>query len=299
MLADGWRRREQARGDSRGYDVTIKRGVHGVVAGRELAWELCDLAVEVARQAAELVRGQRGGGIGHVATKSTDTDVVTSADRAAEQLITDRLRSVRPADRILGEESGSHAGESSVNWLVDPIDGTVNYVYGLGHYGVSIAAQIDGVSVAGVVHDIPSGAQWHAVRGGGAWRGGRRLAGSDVADLGVALVATGFGYQPRRRAKQGAVVAGLLPHIRDIRRFGSAALDLCLAAEGLVDAFYETGLNSWDYAAGALIAEEAGLRVTGLGGEPAGAAMVLAAPPALHGPLHERLVELHAGADAD
>ncbi|WP_344086402.1 inositol monophosphatase family protein [Luedemannella helvata] len=274
----------------------MKQGVDSVPAGRTFAWELCDLAVAAAREAADLVRAQRAGGIGHVATKSTDTDVVTSADRAAERLITDRLRHARPADRILGEESGTHAGRSPVNWLVDPIDGTVNYVYGLGHYGVSIAAQVNGVTVAGVVRDIDSGAQWHAVRGGGAWRDDRRLTGSAVTDLGVALVATGFGYQPQRRARQGAVVAGLLPHIRDIRRFGSAALDLCLAAEGLVDAFYESGLNTWDFAAGGLIAEEAGLRVTGLAGAPAGADMVLAAPPALYGPLHERLAALDAAA---
>ncbi|GAA1820331.1 inositol monophosphatase family protein [Luedemannella flava] len=260
------------------------------------AWELCDLAVSVAREAAGLVRARRAAGIGHVATKSTETDVVTSADRAAERLITDRIRQARPADRILGEESGTHAGDSPVTWVVDPIDGTVNYVYGLGHYGVSIAARVADVTVAGVVRDIDSGAEWRAVRGGGAWRDDRRLTGSEVTDLGVALVATGFGYQPDRRARQGAVVGGLLPHIRDIRRFGSAALDLCLAAEGLVDAFYETGLNMWDYAAGGIVAEEAGLRVTGLSGEPAGAGMVLAAPAALYGPLHDRLVELHARA---
>lgn len=282
------------------------------MSGRTQRWELCELAVQTAREAAELVRAQRAGGVGQVATKSTETDVVTSADRAAEQLIASRLRAARPNDRILGEESGTHAGDSSVTWLVDPIDGTVNYVYGLGHYGVSIAAQIDGVTVAGVVRDIESGAEWRATLGGGAWRTDpaappsadapdgalRRLSGSRVADLGVALVGTGFGYRPEQRARQGAVVAGLLPRVRDIRRFGSAALDLCNAAEGLIDAFYEVGLNAWDFGAGGLIAAEAGLRVTGLAGEPAGAAMVLAAPPALYGPLHDLLVELHAAAAA-
>src|SRR6185503_8180397 len=234
-----------------------------------------------------------------VDTKSTDTDVVTAADRDAERLIADRLRRARPQDAMLGEETGARAGDvdgagCAVRWLVDPIDGTVNYVYRLSYYAVSIAAELDGAVVAGVVRNAASGEEWTATRGGGAWRDGRRLRGPAATELRGALVATGFGYDSARRAHQARVLAELLPDIRDIRRFGAASIDLCHAAEGLVDAFYEKGLNAWDHAAGGLIAAEAGLIVSGLRGAGAGAAMVLAAPPAIHPALHDRLVALDA-----
>jgi len=181
-----------------------------------------------------------------------------------------------------------------VRWVVDPIDGTVNYVYGLPHYAVSVAAEVHGQAVAGVVVNAPTGEEWTAVRGGGAWRDGHRLVCSQVADLGQALVATGFGYDAARRAHQAGVLPHLLPRVRDIRRFGAASIDLCFAAEGRVDAYFEKGLNAWDHAAGGLVAVESGLLVAGLRGQPPGPAMVLAASPALFPALHALLVELDA-----
>jgi myo-inositol-1(or 4)-monophosphatase len=179
-----------------------------------------------------------------------------------------------------------------VRWILDPIDGTVNFVYGLPEYAVSLAAEIEGVVVAGVVRNIATGAEWTAIRGRGAWRDGRRLHGSGATELSQALVGTGFAYQAAQRRRQAAVLLELLPEIRDIRRNGSAALELCHVAEGQLDAFYEQGLNPWDRAAGGLIAEEAGMRFTGLRGAPANAAMTLAAAPGIHASLHDRLAAL-------
>jgi myo-inositol-1(or 4)-monophosphatase len=250
----------------------------------------------VAREAAELARSRRAEDIGAIGTKSTATDLVTATDRAVEKLIVQRLRERRPDDLVLGEEYGGDevGGDGRVRWVLDPIDGTVNFVYGLPHYAVSIAAEVDGVMVAGVVHNAANGEEWTAVRGDGAWRDGNRLGGSGVTVLSQALVATGFGYDSARRAHQAKVIVHVLPRIRDIRRFGAAALDLCAAAEGRVDAFFEKGLGPWDSAAGGLIAAEAGLRVTGLAGRPPSPDMVLAAPPAIYQELHDLLVSLDA-----
>jgi myo-inositol-1(or 4)-monophosphatase len=256
--------------------------------------ELLDVAVRVTRAAADLARELRERGVTGVATKSTDTDVVTAADKATERYVRDALHEWRPDDTVLGEESGESAGTGAVRWILDPIDGTVNYLYGLPHYAVSLAAEVDGVTVAGVVRNVATGEEWTATRGGGAFRAGRRLAGSEVTELGQALVATGFGYAADRRAHQAGVLARLLPRIRDIRRFGSAALDLCFAAEGRMDAYYEKGLNLWDHAAGGLIAAEAGLLVTGLAGAPPGPDLVVAVPPGIHRALHEALVAFDA-----
>lgn len=258
--------------------------------------ELLKIAVEVAREAAATARRMRAEGISGVATKSTSTDVVTAADRAVERQVAAALRELRPRDRILGEEYGDSSadGSSGVRWILDPIDGTVNYLYGLPEYAVSLAAEVDGVVVAGVVCNAATGDEWRAVRGGGAYRDGERLTGSAQTDLAQALVATGFAYDPARRAHQAAVLSGLISEVRDIRRFGAAALDLCRAAEGSVDAYYEKGLNIWDLAAGGLIAAEAGLRVEGLRGAPPGPELVIAAPPALFGPLHDHLARLDA-----
>jgi myo-inositol-1(or 4)-monophosphatase len=255
-------------------------------------YQLLAVARTVAHEAADLIRTHRERGVGEIDTKTTDTDLVTAADRAAESLIVARLRAARPGDALLGEESGAHgqARATGVRWVVDPIDGTVNYVYGLAPYAVSIAAEVAGAAVAAVVRNAATGEEWTAVRGGGAWRDGRRLHGSRTAVLEQALVATGFGYDPARRAHQASVLADLLPRVRDIRRFGAASVDLCHAAEGRVDAYYEKGLQAWDHAAGGLIAVEAGLLVTGLRGAPPGPPMVLAAPPDLHRALHDRLV---------
>jgi myo-inositol-1(or 4)-monophosphatase len=272
--------------------------------------DLLGLAVRVAREAAATARRMRAEAITDVETKSTDTDVVTAADRAVERQVVEALRAARPGDGVLGEEYGdspsvapeapscrsSGCGGTAVRWVLDPIDGTVNYLYGLPQYAVSLAAEIDGEAVAGVVINAATGDEWTATRGGGAWRGDRRLHPSVRTRLDQSLVGTGFGYDAKRRAHQGAVVAQLITRVRDIRRFGAAALDLCAVAEGMLDAYYEKGLNPWDHAAGGLIASEAGATVAGLRGARPGLAMVLAAPPAIFGPLHDALVELDADA---
>jgi len=262
--------------------------------------DLLALAVRVAEGGAVLAQDAREQAITQVHTKSTDTDVVTAGDQAVERYILGELAAARPDDAVLSEESGAFGAvhESRVRWILDPIDGTVNYLYGVPYYAVSLAAEIDGVVVAAVVHNPATGEQWTALRGGGAYRGpyghGRRLGGSRETDLGLALIATGFGYHPARRRHQAAVLAGLADRIRDIRRFGSAALDLCLAAEGTVDGFYEAGLNLWDIAAGALIATEAGLAVTGVDGGPPTMSLLVAARPAIHGRLLSVLADLDA-----
>lgn len=258
---------------------------------------LLALALSVVRPAADLARRLRVEGVEGVRTKSTETDVVTAADRAVERQVVAALRAARPQDAVLGEEFGTtdgEAGRAPVRWILDPIDGTVNYLYGIEHYAVSLAAEVDGEIVVGVVRNAATGREWTAIRGEGAFRDHQRLRCSTQAVLGQAMIATGFGYDKARRAHQGQVVAALLPQVRDIRRFGAASLDLCAAAEGRIDAYYEQGLGPWDLAAGGLIASEAGLRVSGLNGRQAGASMVLAAPEGLYRQLHDRLVELGA-----
>ncbi len=260
--------------------------------------ELLEIAITVARDAAATAYRMRTEGVSVAATKSTVTDVVTAADRAVERQVIEALRRLRPDDAVLGEEYGgadaAPAGPDGVRWIVDPIDGTVNYLYGIPHSAVSLAAEVGGVVVAGVVRNVATGEEWTATAGGGAWRDGRRLRCSTETDLGQTLVATGFGYDAKRRAHQARVVAELIPHVRDIRRLGAAALELCFAAEGRVDAYYEKGLAAWDLAAGGLVAAEAGLQVGGLHGVAPGPDLVIAAPPALFGPLHERLADLDA-----
>jgi myo-inositol-1(or 4)-monophosphatase len=223
------------------------------------------------------------------ATKSSPTDVVTAMDAAAEELIARRLADRRPEDGLLAEEGSDRAGTSGVRWVVDPLDGTVNYLYRIGHWCVSIAAEaeVHGARqvVAGVVHAPVLGATWTATLGGGAWRDGRRLRCSEQDEIAQAMLATGFGYSADRRAVQAQVLTRVLPQVRDIRRFGSAAIDLCHVAEGIVDIYYERGLNAWDIAAGGLIAREAGVRVGGLDGAPAGVDLVVAAPRQLWEPL--------------
>ena len=249
---------------------------------------LRDLAVAVAVEAGRLLVTERPQRL-EVGTKSTPTDVVTEMDRAAEALILDRLRAARPDDGFLGEEGGAGEGTTGVRWVVDPIDGTVNYLYGLPAFAVSIAAELGGEVVVGVVHDPSLGRTFQAVRGQGATRDGVEIHCSDETRLDRALVATGFGYAAARRAAQARLLTSVLPRVRDIRRFGAASLDLCMVGSGLVDAFYERGLSPWDLAAGGLIATEAGARLGGLYGAPAGGDLVIAAPPALFDALHELL----------
>jgi myo-inositol-1(or 4)-monophosphatase len=258
--------------------------------------ELLTIAVRVARDAAETARRMRVEAITDVTTKSTDTDVVTAADKAVERQVIDAIHAVRPSDGVLGEEYGDSArvAPGAVRWILDPIDGTVNYLYGLPQYAVSLAAEAEGEVVAGVVINAATGAEWTATRGGGAWRDGRRLAVSSRTELAQCLIGTGFGYDARRRAHQGVVLAKLITQVRDIRRFGAAALDLCAVAEGMLDAYFEKGLNPWDHAAGGLVAVEAGAVVAGLRGAAPGPDMVVAAPPAIFGPLHDALADLAA-----
>jgi len=256
--------------------------------------DLLGLAVRVVRQAAELVREGRTRALVDVTSKSTPTDVVSALDHASERLVVHGLLSARPEDGVLGEEGGERTGSSGVRWLLDPVDGTVNYLYGLPQYAVSLAAEVAGTTVAGVVHAPATGEEWTAVRGRGAYKSGRRLRGSTVTTLAGALVGTGFGYAAARRAHQASVLVGVLPEVRDVRRIGAASIDLCYVAEGSLDAYFEKGLHPWDHAAGGLVAEEAGLRVGGLGGRPAGADFLLAAPPGLY----EELDVLLTGLDA-
>lgn len=219
-------------------------------------------------------------------------NVVTDADHAAEVLIRESIGAARPGDQILGEEGGMTGGPAPVVWIVDPLDGTTNYLYGLPAWSVSIALAVDGAVVAGAVYLPPLGKLFSAIRGGGATRrdpdGGRpvRLSCSQGVPPGQALVATGFGYDEAERRREGAVLAEVLPHVRDIRRFGSAAMDLCYVAAGGWDAYFEAGLELWDLAAGCLIAREAGAMVGGLHGQPEGKAMTMAAAPPLFAALH-------------
>jgi myo-inositol-1(or 4)-monophosphatase len=251
--------------------------------------DLLALAVSTAQEAGAMLRAGREGMAAAVDVKSSPTDVVTELDRASEALITERLLTARPDDGLLGEEGASRVGNSGVRWVVDPVDGTVNFLYRLPAWAVSIGCEVDGQVVAGVVYDVPRAITWTATLGGGAFRDGVPVRASSATTLAQTLLATGFSYQSARRARQGPIVADLLPQVRDIRRLGSGALDLCSAAAGHVDAYYEQGLYPWDLAAGGLIAAEAGCRVEGLHGAPAGRPLVIAAPPALFGLLHDVL----------
>ncbi|HEY3871016.1 MAG TPA: inositol monophosphatase family protein [Actinocrinis sp.] len=258
---------------------------------------LLELARAAAGEAARLVVERRPADLGVARTKSSPTDVVTEMDTSAEKLIKQIIRESRPRDGFLAEEGGSEPGTSAVRWVVDPIDGSVNYLYGLQAWSVSIGVEVDGVTVAGVVAAPSYSEEYTALLGSGSWCNGQRLRIRPAVGLEDALVATGFGYLAERRARQGQIVGALLPRIRDIRRAGSAALDMCSVAAGRVDGYFERGTQDWDRCAAALIAQEAGALVGGLGGSPAGVPMVLAAAPGMFEALHDVLVEL--GADAE
>lgn len=261
--------------------------------------ELLDLARSLAVEAGQLAARRRREGVEVAATKSTVVDVVTAADREVEALIRDRLAQRRPGDGFYGEESGAAESSTGLTWVVDPIDGTVNYLYGIPAYAVSIAVVEGELSddaawhpLAGCVVNPASGEVFTAERGAGSRLDGAALRVADGAPLELALIGTGFAYQPEVRAEQGAIVAGLLPRVRDIRRIGSAALDLAAVAAGRLDAFYERTLNPWDHAAGTLIVREAGGVVTGMGGAAPGRRAVLAGPRGLVAELEEALTSL-------
>jgi myo-inositol-1(or 4)-monophosphatase len=250
-------------------------------------------AVAVVQQVGDLVARMRAAGAGQVETKTSVTDVVTAADTAAERLARRLLAQWRPGEPVLGEEEGG-AGtpRGDLCWVVDPIDGTVNYLYGLPWYAVSVAVQRDGQSLAAAVGQPADGRLWSAARGCGAHCNGVALRVSGATQLELSLIGTGFAYQSERRARQAAMVAGMLPRIRDLRRAGSAALDLCSVASGWLDGFAEHGLHRWDWAAGALIAAEAGAMVRL---PTPGSDLVLAATPGIADALAELVV--NCGAD--
>ncbi|WP_353654100.1 inositol monophosphatase family protein [Arthrobacter sp. NEB 688] len=259
-------------------------------AGLDLA-HLEDVACRVAREAGALVRDERPADLGF-STKSTGTDVVTEMDQRSQELLLERLGALRPDDAVLGEEEGGREGTSGVTWVVDPIDGTTNYLYGVPAYAVSVAAVVGDPTrpgawrgVAGAVLDPERDELHHAHLGGGAWltsgAGTRRLRVRATDDLALALVGTGFGYDAAVRARQATVLAEVLPRVRDVRRHGSAALDLCAVATGRLDAYYESGLNAWDRAAGELVAREAGAVVGGSTDEVASRDLTWAAAPGL------------------
>ena len=294
----------------------------------EILLELRSVAISAAREAGDLL-ADRAGQVEVAATKSSPTDVVTEMDSRSEELIRSRILAARPSDAILGEEGGliGNTDNAPVLWVIDPLDGTVNYLYGLHDWAVSIAAEVEwadggaadgqvvGVAdgqvggevgrkiVAGAVYVPMRGELFCAVRGQGAWL----QAGEDYwqplecgpgVQLDQALVGTGFGYRKERRKVQGEVVAAMLPQVRDIRRIGVASVDLCAVAAGRLDGFYERGLNYWDWAAGALVATEAGAVVGGLNGTPVSTSMAVAAGPALFGPLTSALAALDPERDA-
>ena len=280
--------------------------------------DLARLATSIAREAAALALEVRERVVAPpqgLDTKSSATDVVTEGDRACEALVRDRLSALRPGDAVLGEEGGLEehpmsgedgSGGARVRWVVDPVDGTVNYTHGFPWFAVSIGVEVDGVPTAGAVVEPVSGREWSAARGHGAFLDGRRLQASVVADPALAVVATGLGYDPDRRRRQAELIARMAHRVGDLRRAGCASLDLCAVAAGWVDGYYEHGLHAWDLAAGALIAEEAGARVVrpvtmrGAGSAPdpaldvLGAEALFAAGPDLAAGLAELLAEVGA-----
>jgi myo-inositol-1(or 4)-monophosphatase len=269
--------------------------------------ELEALAVSAARAAGTFIVQERPRGLGVAGVKSSVNDIVTVMDQQSEVLLRAHLLGARPDDGILGEEDGASFGTSGITWVIDPIDGTVNYLYEIPAYCVSVAAVIGEAGtlgqwrpVAGAICNPLTGEIFHARAGGGAFVLDAHNEADDDTAIGVngvdvlvqALVGTGFGYLPAVRARQGEVLAAVLPEIRDIRRAGSAALDLCAVARGTLDAYYESGLNPWDLAAGWIIATEAGALVSGLFGVAPGEAAVVVAGPGIHGSLLSRLEAL-------
>lgn len=255
--------------------------------------ELRSMAADLATRAGTLaLDGRRRLGVGQPVghdTKSTPTDPVTEFDRAAEVLIVDALRTRRPDDSIVGEEGAGHTGTSGLEWHVDPIDGTVNFVYDLPAWCTSVAVVDDDGPLAGAVYVPVTDELFSAARGEGATRNGEPIHCSTTSELALALIGTGFNYSPDTRGRQARRLAEVLPQVRDVRRYGSAALDLCMVACGRLDAYFEEHLNSWDLAAGVLIAAEAGATTSNATGGSADSGMAIAAAPGLHAALVDLL----------
>ena len=245
--------------------------------------DLVALAEPIACEVGDRLRGALEGPAFRIDAKTNATDLVTELDLWAERHITERLLAARPDDGVQGEEGADVVGTSRVSWCIDPIDGTVNFVHGIAGFNVSIAAQVDGETVAGVVASPLHDEVFTATLGGGAFVNGVSIRCSSPASLDRAVIATGFGYDPVRRRRQAEAVARAIEHFADIRRMGAAALDLCWVGAGRFDGYFERGLNPWDHAAGALVAREAGAVVAGIDGEaPSDALLVAAAPEIWH-----------------
>lgn len=258
---------------------------------------MLDLAGRVARSAGELLLGGAKGVRSDVSTKSSGTDMVSEMDRASETLIVEGILAARPDDSVLGEESGTRQGTSGVRWVIDPLDGTTNYLYRHPTWAVSIGVEVAGRVEAGVVAAPGLGETFSALRGRGAWLNGEPIAVSAENDLARALIGTGFGYAADRRARQAAVLPHVLPVVRDIRRIGVASLDLCWVACGRLDGYFEAGGQPWDVAAGLLIATEAGAVAAGLDGGPPAHDSVVTAAPGIAGALVDLLVRHGAAVD--
>jgi myo-inositol-1(or 4)-monophosphatase len=243
--------------------------------------DLLDVAVAAARASATVLLEYYEHGVREVAAKSTPTDLVSEADLEAERAIRDLIAVRRPDDAILGEEGDDHPGTSGLRWVVDPLDGTVNFLFGIPQWCVSIACEDADGALAGVVYDPMRDETWAATRDGDATLDGSPIRAPERGGLATALVATGFGYDAAVRESQARVVARLLPRVRDVRRLGAAALDLAWAAAGRYDAYYERGVKHWDVAAGALICARAGLAVHELAPAPPADGGLLVAPPAI------------------
>ncbi len=255
---------------------------------------LLELATAAARAAGALLLDGLDQVRTDVRTKSSLTDMVSEMDAAAEALLVERLLEARPHDGMVGEEGTAVPGTSGVRWIVDPLDGTTNYLYGLPGFGVSIAAEADGNVVAGAVLDVVRDELYAAAVGGGATRNGTPISASTARALPTALVGTGFAYDASRRARQAEVLVQVLPRVRDIRRLGAAAMDLCSVACGRLDGYYERGLAPWDLAAGVLIASEAGAVVRSLDEHPVGAGSLMAAAPGIADALASLLADAGA-----
>lgn len=222
--------------------------------------QLLELALKIAREAGDLLVNRPASW--DLTVKSTAIDIATQMDLASEKLIVKSILAARPDDGIIGEEGTSRPSKSGVTWVIDPVDGTVNYFYGLPGWAISIAAKNENGTLVGVVHSPTVNSTWHASKGGGAFLNDVKIACNNPVELNRALISSGFAYDVRDRVEQLKIVNALLPQIRDLRRIGSAAADICHVATGLVDGYFETGLHEWDLAAAELVAREAGAVVT-------------------------------------
>ena len=246
-----------------------------------LQLELLELAKAMGREAGALL-SQRPSGF-ELSTKSNEIDFATQMDKASEAHIVSRIRSARPDDGVIGEEGSNIPSKSGITWVIDPLDGTVNYLYNLPGWNICIAAKDNAGVQVGVVSAPSVNSLWHARKGGGAFHNDRPIKCNDPKELSGALIATGFSYDVKKRIEQAEMFSQIIPKIRDARRLGGAGVDLSYVAMGVLDGFYEYGLNEWDYAAGGLIATEAGAIISGRNGAPVGKEMTIVAGPTLHG----------------